>query len=139
MTNRRQTIHCPRGAAAVEFALCASALFAFICGTIEISRMLQVQQTVREAALEGARAGAALDAQPNDAVNQATTITQALGVVNPTITVTPNPIAYTSPTISVTVSADAAQNSWLLWYFKAGQSISGTITMDREVMGVSVP
>ncbi len=139
MTNRRQPTHIPRGTAAVEFALCASVLFAFVCGTIEVSRMLQVQHTVREAALEGARAGAALDAQPNDPVNQATTITQALGVVNPTITVTPNPITYTSPTITVTVSADPAQNCWLLWYFRGSNPIIGSITMDREVMSISVP
>ncbi len=94
---------------------------------------------MREAALEAARAGAALDAQPSDPTAKAAIITHALGVVNPTITVTPNPITYTSPTISVTVSADPAQNSWLLRYFTAGRPISGTITMDREVMAVSNP
>lgn len=139
MNRQRWTNRFRRGAAAVEFALCAPVLFAFIFGIIELSRMVQIQHTVREAALEGARAGVALDAVTSDVVNQATNITSAVGVVNPTITVTPNPITYTSPTVSVTVSTTPGQNGWLLWFFTAGQPITGSLTMTREVQAISVP
>ena len=136
---QRRTICLRRGATAIEFALCVPILITFVFGIIEFSRMAQVQHTVREAALEGARAGVALDAVTADVVNQATKITSASRIVNPTITVSPSPIAYTSPTISVTVSANSGQNCWLLRFFTASQPITGTITMTREVQAVSVP
>jgi Flp pilus assembly protein TadG len=139
MNCQRRTTCLRRGATAVEFALCVPILLTFVFGIIEFSRMAQIQHTVREAALEGARAGVALDASTTDVVNQATKITSAMGIVNPTITLTPNPITYTSPTVSVTVSANPAQNCWLLRFFAAAQPITGTITMTREVQAVSVP
>jgi Flp pilus assembly protein TadG len=139
MNRQRRATCLRRGATAVEFALCAPILFTFVFGIIEISRMAQIQHTVREAALEGARAGVALDAVTADVTNKATSITGAVGIVNPTITVIPNPITYTSPTVSVTVSADSAQNGWLLRLFTAGRPITGSITMTREVQAVSVP
>jgi Flp pilus assembly protein TadG len=139
MNRQRRTICLRRGAAAVEFALCVPILFTFVFGIIEISRMAQIQHTVREAALEGARAGVAIDAVTADVMNKVTSITGAVGIVSPTITVTPNPITYTSPTVSVTVSADSAKNGWLMKLFTVGQPITGSITMTREVQAVSVP
>ncbi|HEX4149141.1 MAG TPA: TadE/TadG family type IV pilus assembly protein [Pirellulales bacterium] len=127
-----------RGASVVEFALCAPVLFAVLFGIIEFSRMLQIQHTVRQAALEGARAGVALDAQTSDAQTAATNITSIIGIVSPTVTITPNPLSWSSQTITVTVSADPGQNGWLLWFFTAGKPVSATITMDREVQAVSV-
>ena len=127
-----------RGAAVVEFALCAPVLFAVLFAVIEYARMLQIQHTVRQAALEGARAGVVLDAQTSDVTTAATSITNTIGIVNPTITITPNPLLWASTTISVTVSANAGQNGWLLWFFTSGSSITATITMDREIQAVSV-
>jgi Flp pilus assembly protein TadG len=127
-----------RGASVVEFALCAPVLFAVLFGIIEFSRMLQIQHTVRQAALEGARAGIALDAQTSDVQTAATNITGIIGIVNPTVTISPNPLLWASTTISVTVSADPGQNGWLLWFFTAGKPVTATITMDREIQAVSV-
>ncbi|HWC89018.1 MAG TPA: TadE/TadG family type IV pilus assembly protein [Pirellulales bacterium] len=127
-----------RGASVVEFALCAPVLFAVLFGTIEFSRMLQIQHTVRQAALEGARAGVAYDAQTTDAQTAATNITATIGIVSPTVTISPNPLSWSSQTITVTVSADPGQNGWLLWFFTAGKPVSATITMAREVQAVSV-
>ena len=127
-----------RGASVVEFALCAPVLFAVLFGIIEFSRMLQIQHTVRQAALEGARAGVALDAQTSDVQTAATNITGIIGIVNPTITINPSALSWSSQTITVTVSADPGQNGWLLWFFTAGKPVSATITMDREVQAVSV-
>ena len=127
-----------RGSSVVEFALCAPVLFAVLFGIIEFSRMLQIQHTVRQAALEGARAGIALDASTSDVQTAATTITGIIGIVSPTITINPNPLAWSSQTISVTVSADPSKNGWLLWFFTAGKPVTATITMDREIQAVSV-
>ena len=128
-----------RGAALVEFALCVPVFFTIVLGVIEFARMLQLQNTVRQAALEGARAGLTLDGTSANAISAATAITSAIGVANPTITVTPNPLTYTSSTITVTVSANPSQNGWLLPVFTKGNAISSTITMAREVQAISVP
>ncbi len=128
-----------QGGATVEFAICAPILFMFLCAVVEFGSVYQLQQTVREAAFEGARAGVALDAATSDVTTAATSITQTIGIINPTITINPNPLTYTSPTITVTVSVNLGKNAWLLWFFSGTTSISGTITLTREVQGVSVP
>jgi len=127
-----------RGSSVVEFALCAPVLFAVLFGIIEFARMLQIQHTVRQAALEGARAGINLDAQTSDVTTAATNITSIIGIVSPTVTITPNPLLWSSTTITVTVTANAGQNGWLLWFFTAGSNITATITMAREINAVSV-
>lgn len=134
-----------RGAAAVEFALCAPILFMIVFAIVEFCRMLEVQHGVREAALEGARAGITLvgsnasSVQTASVTTAATSITSALGIVSPTITVSPNPITETSSTVTVTVSANPAQNGWFMRFFTSNMPISSTITLTREVDGVSVP
>jgi len=128
-----------RGAATVEFALCVPIFFVCMFAIVEFSRVLQVQQGVRQAAFEGARAGLALDAATSDATTAATNVVTALGIKNATITVTPNPLAYTSSTISVTVSATMASNTWFLRFMAGATPISSTITLDREVDAISNP
>jgi Flp pilus assembly protein TadG len=128
-----------RGAATVELAFCLPILFAVVFAIMEFSRNLQIQQSVRQAAFEAARAGVALDASTSDVNTAATTITSSVSIKNPTITIIPNPLAYSSPTISVTVSTAPASNGWLLWFFNKNSVISATVTLNREVQSVSVP
>lgn len=137
MNRRRRAAYRRRGAAVVEMAFCLPILFTVIFAIIEFSRNLQIQQTVREAAFEGARAGIALDASAADAIAAATAITNATGVQNPSITVSPSQLTYTTPTVSVTVSTTPASNGWFLMFFNSGSVISATITLDREVQAVS--
>ncbi len=138
MQRRNQSRKQRRGSSVVEFALCAPVLFSVLFAIIEYSRMLQIQHTVRQAALEGARAGIALDAQTSDVTTAATNITNIIGIVSPTVTISPNPLQWASTTITVTVSADPGQNGWLLWYFTAGKPVTASITMAREIQAVSV-
>jgi Flp pilus assembly protein TadG len=127
-----------RGAAAVEFALCVPVLLTVLFAIIEYSRVLQIQHAVRQAAFEGARAGVALDAAASDATTSASNITSALGIQGATVTVSPNPLSYSSQTVTVTVSAVPANNGWFVKFFTSGMSISSTISLDREVQAVSV-
>ena len=138
--NRPQTIGGKRrGATVVEFAICFPILLAFVFGTIEFSRVLQLQHTIRLAAFEGARAGVPLDSTTTDVTTKTQSVLSAVRVTNSTTTITPNPIVYASPTITVTVSADPAQNKWVTWFVTAGHPLSSTITLNREVLAVSVP
>jgi Flp pilus assembly protein TadG len=128
-----------RGATVVEFALCFPILLTFVFGTIEFSRVLQIQHSIRLAAFEGARAGVPLDSTTSDVTTRVQSILSAVKISNSTTTITPNPIAYTSPTVTVTVSADPALNKWVTWFVTAGHPLSSTITLNREVQAVSVP
>jgi Flp pilus assembly protein TadG len=128
-----------RGAAAVEFALCAPILFAFIFGIFEFSRVTQLQQSARLAAFEGARAGIALDAATTDVQTAVNQVMSANGIANYTTTITPNPMGYTSPTITVTVMLSPSRNGWAIWYVSSASTITATVTLEREIQAVSVP
>lgn len=128
-----------RGATVVEFSICFPILLVFVFGTIEFSRVLQIQHTVRLAAFEGARAGVPIDSTTSDVTTRVQSILSAVKVSHSTTTITPNPIAYTSPTVTVTVSADPALNKWVTWFVTAGHPLSATITLNREIQAVSVP
>jgi Flp pilus assembly protein TadG len=128
-----------RGASAVEFAMCIPVLVAVLFAIIEFSRLLQIQHAVREAALEGARTAITLDGTAQTAQTQATNILSMVGITNPTITITPNPLAYTSPSVSVNVSVDPSGNSWYMYFLTAGHPLQATVTLDREVQAISVP
>ena len=136
-----------RGAALVEFALCASLLFLFMLAMIEFSRILQIQHVVREAAFEGTRAAASLDAvasngaTPN-ATSQINKVLAAGNLVNVNYTVTDgngNALAYSSSTATVSISVDPAGNSWFMKFVTPGHPITATITLNREIQAVSVP
>lgn len=127
------------GATTVELAFCIPILLAIVLGIMEFSRGLQIQQTLRQAAFEGARAGIELDASTADVTSAVTAITSSVAVKNPTITIVPNPLPNTSPTVSVTVSTTPASNGWFLKFFNSNSVISATITLNREVQSVSVP
>ena len=126
------------GATTVEFAICVPVLLLVLFAAVEYCRVLQIQQAVRQAAFEGARAGVALDAASSDVTTAANNILSALSISGGTVTVTPNPIAYTTPSLTVTVSATPASNGWFVRYLTAGMLISSTISLDREVQAVSV-
>lgn len=51
-----------KGAAVVEAAITMLAFFMFIFGTMEVCRLIEIQQTLTDAAREGARLGCAPDA-----------------------------------------------------------------------------
>lgn len=139
MYRRRHAARERRGTATVELAICLPVLITFVFAILEFSRNLQLHQTVREAAFEGARAGIALDASTSDVTSAATAITNCAAIQNPTISVAPNPLTYTSPTVSVTVSTTPASNGWFLMFFNSSSVISATITLNREVQSVSAP
>ena len=142
MTNRQKiqinrTVR--RGATAVEFALCLPVLLAFVFGILEFSRATQLQQTARLAAFEGARAGIALDASTSDVTAAVSRVMSALRISSYTTTIAPNPLTYTSSSISVTVSLDPTKNAWLTWFIKSSNTITANVTLMREVDAISVP
>ncbi len=128
-----------RGATAVEFAVCFPVALSLLFGIIEFARVMQIQQTIRQAAFEGARAGVPLDSTTADVTNGVNNMLQAVSLSHVTTTITPNPVTYLSPTVTVAVTVDPAQTGWLTWFVTAGHPITSTITLNREVQSISVP
>ncbi len=128
-----------RGATTVEFAYCLPILLAFVFGTLEFSRATQLQQSARLAAFEGARAGISLNAQTSDVQTAVSRVMSAISIANYTTTITPNPLTYSSTSISVTVSLDPSQNAWFTWFITSGHTITANVTLLREVNSVSSP
>ena len=132
-----------RGAATVEFAFCIPVLLTVIFAVIEFSRLLQIQHAAREAALEGARTGMTLDGTTSTAQSKATSVLAATGITNATVAVTDtatgNALTYTSPSVSATVSVDPSGSSWFIKFLTAGNLITASVVLDREVKAISVP
>jgi Flp pilus assembly protein TadG len=126
----------------VEFALCLPILFTLMFAMIEFSRLMQVQQAVREAALEGARTGLTLDGTAGGAQAQATNILSMAHLSGTTVVGTTlggsGGFSYTSTSVSVTVSVNPSGNSWFIHYLTAGHPITATVMLDREVQAISV-
>ncbi len=138
----RRTRQARRAAVIVEFAMCLPILFAFMLAIIEFSRLMQIQHVVREAAFEGAREAASLDATTTTVQTQVNKVLSAGNLSNPTTTITDgsgNTLSYSSSTARVSISVDPAGNSWLLRYVLAGHPVTGSITVAREIQAVSVP
>jgi Flp pilus assembly protein TadG len=123
----------------VEFALCLPVLLAFVFGILEFSRVTQLQQSVRLAAFEGARAGIQLDAKTSDVTTAVNRVMAAIGATSYSTTINPNPLTWSSSSITVTVSLDPTRNAWLTWFVKSSNTVSATVTLLREVDAISVP
>jgi Flp pilus assembly protein TadG len=139
MTRQQKRKTNRRGTATVEFALCLPVLLALVFGLVEFSRVTQLQQSARLAALEGARAGITLDATTSDVGAAVNRVMTAVCIPHYSTTITPNTLAYTSPSVTVTVSLDPTQNAWLTWFTSSSNLITATVTLQREVQAVSAP
>ncbi|MBS0202206.1 MAG: pilus assembly protein [Planctomycetes bacterium] len=128
-----------RGATTVEFAICLPILFSVLFGLLEFSRVTQLQQAARLAAFEGARSGIPLNATTADVQASVNKVMSAVSISSFTTTITPGMLAYTSPTVSVTVTLSPNANAWFKWYVSDSSSITANVTLAREVQAVSVP
>lgn len=127
-----------RGAAAVEFAVVAPLLFLMVFGMIEYGRMVMVQQLLTNASREGARV-AILQSSENSDV-EAAVIDKIGGIIPVTtsdIAITPNPVssAVSGQTISVEVSINFSQVSWLPSpLFLGATQLSASTSMRKELV-----
>ncbi|WP_010582367.1 TadE/TadG family type IV pilus assembly protein [Schlesneria paludicola] len=128
-----------RGATTVEFSLCLPILLLFVFGIMEFSRITQLQQSVRLATFEGARAGIPLNATTADVQNAVNGVMSALSISNFQTTISPSPLTYTSSSVTVTVALDPTQNAWITWFARSSNTIDASVTLLREVQSVSVP
>ena len=122
------------GAAVVEFAVVLPVFVTLLLGTIETCTMIFLQQSLKIAAYESARAAIVPGSDDFD-INLATTeILTARRIKNGTVTVTPanfQNAAYGS-FIRVDVSAPCNSNSVFALRFYGSKTLTGTVEMMKE-------
>ena len=128
-TKRRQ------GVAAVEAALCLPVVIILMLGTLEICSGIFLNESLKIASFEGARAGVRRQATPDQVRATVMEVLEARGVTGAQIEIDP-PTGFVglealSP-ITVTVSAPAEGNSRLNFDVLTGRTISARTTMLRE-------
>ena len=123
------------GATLVEFALVAPILFTVIFACIDFGRALMTTQSLEEAARSGCRIAILRGATTTEIEDEVDRILGPTGISDYTVSLQPASIASAprwSP-VSVTVSADFADMSWLpLPTFVGDKTYSSSSTLAKE-------
>ena len=129
---RSQLASLRRGAVSVEFAITAGLAFLFFFGAFEFSRVAMIRGTIDNAIYEGARVGITPGATAADVNKKVRDILGFSLVRSADITISPNPIQFNSPTISVTVDLPLDRNTFSPAQFFKGKSIQRTIRYEAR-------
>jgi Flp pilus assembly protein TadG len=108
-------------------------LIVFSLTLIEMARLFTIQNTVENAAMEGARRGIVPGATAYAARQSAIDVLQAVRIQNANVTITPSVITQVTPTVTVSVRAPVAGNTWIPSRFFKGSHLSKSITLTREM------
>ncbi len=126
------------GAAAVEFAVVASAFFVLVFGIVELGRALMVQHLLTNAARQACRYGI-LPSKSSAQISQVAINTlTSQGISGDTVTVQVNDgstdasAAQSRDEITVIVSIPFSKVTWLPFSKYVGGSLSGQYTLRRE-------
>ena len=136
---RNKMVSARRGAYAVEFALCATVFFTSIFGCFELARFMYVRQALDQTAYEAARTGVISGASSAEVEVRAQSLLAAYGVTVASLEVVPQMIDENTREISVTITCDFAQNSWLVGHYVSGEPMVATVTLDHENQAYLVP
>ena len=128
-----------QGAYTVEFAICSTILFLLVFGLFEFTRFMFVRQAVDQAAYEAARVGIVPGAQINDIRSRAEGLLAAAGVSNASVTITPQVIDESTREVTVEVSCNFSDNSFVPGVFLGSQQILGRTTLDHENQAFLIP
>lgn len=129
---RRQRREDRRGTASVEFALCASIVFFLFLGMIEVSRFHILRHSIDQAVYMGARTGIVPGATFDEVDQVVRDRLRAGGVINPTVTITPNVLDSTTTEVTVRASTPYDENSWTLPKYFSGVTVWAELTLDHE-------
>jgi Flp pilus assembly protein TadG len=116
-----------RGVTAVEFAVAAPIALGLVFFSFEFGRMNMVRHTIQDAAYEAARRGLVATATETEIKAVATSIMNASGIRNATTTV-----AQTNDDVSVTISLNCNDQSWIGPLAFQGKSFSRSITLAKK-------
>lgn len=130
--NKRTVIDERRGAAAVEFALCAPVFFLIIFALFEFTWMNVIRHTADNAAYEAARAAMVPGASATTATNEANRILRTIGVRGGTVDVSPRVIRPETRNVTVSIRVPMDRNSLIAPRFTRGRTIDASSTLRTE-------
>ena len=127
ITSRTQT----KGAAIIELAVCLPLLVTMTLATIEACAMIYLKQTLKVAAFEGARVGMITGSIALNVEAQSQLVLTDHGVVNSSISMTPNDPAtlMDGDFFRVTVAAQCAPNSLIGGWFYSGKTFRESVEL----------
>ena len=121
-----------RGATMVEFALVVPIVFILFFAAVEFSRAAMIRHSIDNAVYEAARIAIVPGGTATAAQVEARRILSAVGVVRPSIVVTPSQIDRQTPQVTVRVTVPMDANSYVPPQYFAGRSITRELTLRRE-------
>lgn len=120
-----------RGAAAVEFALCAPILFLFTFTGIEFARINMIRNTIESAAYQGARSGVLPGAEAGDCQTVSEELLDIVGITGYTVNV--SPILPGSDNVTVTVQTPITiLHGYVTPRYYLGKTLTASVTLPRE-------
>jgi Flp pilus assembly protein TadG len=129
-----------RGVVSVEFALTAPVFFLLLFAALEFMRFATIEQTVVNAAYEGARRGIVPGATADDVEAEAVAVMASVGARDVTVNVLPATINPDTTEVTVTVEAPMNSNTWIPPVYFADKTAASSCTLRRELIEtVSVP
>ena len=136
---RRKRVHSRNknlGVAAVETALCVTALIPIMFGTLEICSGYYLQESLTIAAYEGARTAARQDSTPEDVREYVTELLDDRGVdiVDGNIVITPASFENRRELnpVTITISVPTANNSIFVFQHLANRTLVAEVTFAFE-------
>jgi Flp pilus assembly protein TadG len=122
-----------RGALTVEFALTAPIFFLVVFAGIEFARIHMIQNSMENAAFEGARRGIVPGATAEDCEMATKNLIEIIGLKDVQVTVSPNPITSSADSVTVEISIPiGASNGFGLTGFMSGKTMTKTAKMPIE-------
>lgn len=126
LANRR------RGAAAVEFAVTAPILFAFLFAAMEFGLANMMFHTTEAAAYEAARVAMIPGATAQEADTAARRVLATARVFVADIQIAPTDLQTETDTVAVTISVNFRDNTTLVPFFMGNQPFVKTCELTRE-------
>ncbi len=124
-----------RGAAMVEFAMVTPLLFLFFFAAFEFCRVAMIRHTVDNAVYEGCRLAIVPGATAEEARQAAESVLNSLALTGTNVTVSPSDLDHGTSEVSVTVEVNLDNNTFVPPQFTGGNTITRSLTLQREASG----
>jgi Flp pilus assembly protein TadG len=129
---RKPTKNCRRGAAAVEFALCAPVFFLFVFALFEFTWTNVLRHTADNAAYEAARRVMVPGATAAEATAEANRILRIIGARGAAVTITPTAITPDTRSVTVQVAIPMNRNGLISPRFMRDRTLTSSSTLRTE-------
>ena len=121
-----------RGAFTVEFAIVASIFFMVLLSCFEFARLSFIRHSLDQAAYEAARVGIVQGGDVDDVEEKALASLRATRIKPLQIDVEPALIDDLTETVSVTITCNVVDNSWIPSTFFKNPTITARAVLDHE-------